>query len=492
MSFEDITVKKLSSLFTRAGTVVLLALFCGMKITQSYHQLYPNQPVLVSKESKNICPLPDSPKNEPPKDIWLTVFVHGIMSVKPHINWNNFMNFFKDKVEGTLYEKTVQLIREDSFFFKNQAMQYRGLHEIDLELKEGNACASMGYMYDEIIKHYGIARNNKYYTFGWSGLLSAKARIQDAKDLFEQLEKEVCKLKKENYTPHIRLVSYSHGGNVALNLALIHKDNFPNSNLFIDELVLVGTPIVQESDYLINDPIFGKVFNVYSLKDRVQPLDLFAANQLFSERIFRPRKGFEVPKKLVQVQLKVTRCKESTIKNTKKFKHSKNLSNPSVVYGRTKLLRDCSPGHSELWFFGWTPMNYRKKFPMYPLPAAAMIPVITYHADKIRKDFKPETTIIADIRPQHNVVLFRERLSNKIHSTVPYIPQKKLGQITDLIMRCKPELYTPGIYGKHIEFAIKRADMFMKTPPTNQAITSGAQPPAAQQYLKQGPIDSTD
>ena len=52
------------------------------------------------------------PYKKPTKDVWLNVFVHGIMSIKPHISWNNFILFLKDEIVGTLYEKTVDECQE--------------------------------------------------------------------------------------------------------------------------------------------------------------------------------------------------------------------------------------------------------------------------------------------------------------------------------------------------------------------------------------------
>ncbi len=61
-------------------------------------------------------------------------------------------------------------------------------------------------MLEEISKHYGINRTNYYYTYGWSGLLSAKSRYNDAKKLFIALEQEVDRLKRQNLNPRIRII----------------------------------------------------------------------------------------------------------------------------------------------------------------------------------------------------------------------------------------------------------------------------------------------
>ena len=398
---------------------------------------------------------------KPKEVVWLNVFVHGIMSIKPHISWNNFMLFMKDKIEGTLYEKTVELMREDPFFFKNQAMQQLGLHRINPELIEGNSSASLSFILDEIGKHYGLDDNNIYYTYGWSGLLSPKTRYRDAMALFQSIDKEVSRLKAQNFDPRVRVFGYSHGGNVGLNLGAVWKKEFPNSQLQIDELVLLGTPIIADTDYLINEKLFKRVYNLYSLHDRIQPLDFFAPNQVFSDRIFRSRKGLTLPDKLIQIQLKVTRCRGQLHNCPRKFEISKDLTRPKVVYGKSNLLRDVSPGHAELWFFGWTPINYRSSYPLYPLPTISFAPVIMHHARKIADSLTPEHSVIADIRPQHDVILFRHNFSHKVHSTVSYIPKEKLEMLSDAILQCKPSLYSNDIYQAHIQDAVRSAQEIM-------------------------------
>lgn len=430
--------------FSRKKTVALLALL-----------------MLTGPKLSVISSTIVQPQTKP--EIWMNVFVHGIMSIKPHLSWSNFMNFFKDEVEGTHYEKTVELMREDPFFFKNQAMQHIGLHQVDPCLIEGNSSASLAFVLDEIGKHYGIEHKNLYYTFGWSGILSAKARLKEARRFLILLERERHRLEKEGFSVKIRLFGYSHGGNVNLNLAAAKRKFRPHSKLVIDEIVNLGTPVISDSDHLINDPMFKKIFHLYSLHDRVQPLDVFAPKQFFSTRQFKARKGFELPDKLVQVQLKVTRCKKSVLTCPKRFPASSDLSKPAVVYGNRGLLRDVSPGHSELWFFGWTPVNYRKNYPLYPLPAVAFAPVILYHAGKISQSFSPKNTIVADIRPEHELILFRKEGDHQVHSTVPYIPKDKLTKLHDAILQCKPELYTDDIYRAHIQDASRNAQQIMTT-----------------------------
>lgn len=400
-----------------------------------------------------------------PRELWLTVFVHGIMSIKPHVSWNNFMLFLRDEIEGTLYEKTVELMREDPFFYKNQAMQRIGLHEVKAKNSTKNASSSLSFVIEEISKYYGIQKPSRYYTFGWTGLLSQKQRYRDAKNLFLALEKEVSRVQMQyRYSKiKVRLIGYSHGGNVILNLGLIHQQEFPHSTLQIDELVLLGTPIIHDTAPLLYDPMFKKVFNLYSRCDRVQKLDCFGTKQLFSYRIFQPEKGCKLPDKLVQIQVKVTRSKKNIPTSPIRHQLSMNFSKPSIVYGKSGLLRDTSPGHFELWFFGWTPVHYRSTYPLYPLPTVSFVPLLTYHGAKISQSLGNETPMIADIRPEQNIILFRSSKDSHIHSTIPYLSPQVLQELKTEILQHKPPLYTDEIYKAHIQDAVRNAQKIMES-----------------------------
>ncbi len=375
----------------------------------------------------------------------------------------------KDKVSGTLYEKTVELMREDPFFYKNQAMQQPGLHPIEPALTEGDSCANLAFVLNAVAHHYNVSpHKNLYYTFGWSGLLSAKSRYQSAKQLFKALQKEVNRLKGENKEVRVRIFGYSHGGNVGLNLARVREQDYPQSTLSIDELVLLGSPIIRETDYLINDPIFKEVYNIYSLRDRVQPLDIFAPKQTFSKRTFHARKEFQLPDKLIQIQLKVTRCKKDACKDPIRYAQSLDLSRRKVVLGKSGLLRDMSPGHMELWFFGWTPVHYRSSYPLHPLPTVAFAPPIMHHARKMAEHILPKHSIIADIRPEHNIILFRRQGKHTIDSTISYLPQDTLDELHTAIHSCKPELYSEDIYKAHVSDALKNARKALEISRSNE------------------------
>ena len=71
-----------------------------------------------------------------------------------------------------------------------------------------------------------------FYIFGWSGDFSFQVRHEAAQRLHKELETLVADYtKKYGHAPFIRLITHSHGGNVALNLATV---DHPNRDWFIN------------------------------------------------------------------------------------------------------------------------------------------------------------------------------------------------------------------------------------------------------------------
>jgi hypothetical protein len=109
------------------------------------------------------------------------------------------------------------------------------------------------------------------YIFGWSGKLDFGVREQAAELLYRELIAVREQYQKEhNITPAIRLITHSHGGNVALNLARIpgKSDDF-----CIDELILLACPVQHQTASLIKNSMFKKIFCIYSKLDMCQILD---------------------------------------------------------------------------------------------------------------------------------------------------------------------------------------------------------------------------
>ncbi len=403
------------------------------------------------------------PQKSAEKETWIVVFVHGIMSIQPHVNAANFIRFITDDVQQTTYSKTVELMRNDPIFYKNQAMQGFGLQKIDThDRTPGNGASALANVLNKVTEQcYPTKKvDAHYYTFGWSGLLSVKQRYADAKQLFIALEKEAAGFRARGINPKVKVIGYSHGGNVVLNLGAVAEE-FPNSNLSIDEAIFWGMPVQKETDACINSPVFKKIYHFYSSSDRVQKLDCFSFKRFFSRRIFKNR-GHRVvlPKKLVQIQIKLTRNAVHTRKNKKQFEHTYDFTDGAVVSGKSHLLRDSSPGHAELWFFGWSPVHYRPTFALAPLPAIALVPFFMYILESIEPYTQPENPIIIDVRPEHGLALIKNVKRKKFYSVVNFVQPDKFKELQELALMFKPENYDESRFKDHIYTAFKEAKRY--------------------------------
>lgn len=107
-----------------------------------------------------------------------------------------------------------------------------------------------------------------FYAFGWSGKLSCKERIKWAQRLAQELEKlSQMYTEKDGIEPIIRVVTFSHGGNVALNLA-----QFLPEDMSV-ELILIANPIQNDTEHFVLSDSFSKVYMIYSCKDLMQVID---------------------------------------------------------------------------------------------------------------------------------------------------------------------------------------------------------------------------
>ena len=139
-----------------------------------------------------------------------------------------------------------------------------------------------------------------FYLFGWSGALSFKERESAARKLYTDL-----KVIRENYIkiygtePKIRILSHSHGGNIALLLAHVKDQN--DTHFLINELVLLACPVQTQTVAYASGSTFGKVYSLYSMLDVLQVCDPQGLQKekhekhvpLFSERFFPAHEKIE-------------------------------------------------------------------------------------------------------------------------------------------------------------------------------------------------------
>lgn len=147
-----------------------------------------------------------------------------------------------------------------------------------------------------------------FYIFGWSGDLSFQERHKAALLLHQDLENLVASYTRTyGHAPCIRIITHSHGGNVALNLATIPHTN---KDWFINELILLACPVQHKTEHLIASPLFGKVYSFYSTLDSIQvadPQGLYKKERQPNDKGIFSQRRFPDHEKLIQVKIRVNK-----------------------------------------------------------------------------------------------------------------------------------------------------------------------------------------
>lgn len=374
--------------------------------------------------------LHSAPEESSQQQVWMTVFIHG--AIKAEWARYSLFNVMCGTVEDSIYSKAVTNVRNDSFFYRLHAIQNIGLKKINMEKKTWCGACATAHAYEQITAlNQPRDDTNYYYTFGWSGLCSRSIRYHDGQMLYDSLCKEVQLLQqKHNVTPHIRLICYSHGGNVCLSMAKAYRNKSGQPCLKIDEVIFIGVPILYETDYLVKDPMFGSIYHLYSPDDMIQTSDFFSFKRLFSNRRFHKRGTFSPPSNLTQVSVNVMNYAP---RNRSKPVPDKITDN----YSRKKI-KKCSmnPGHSELWYLGWTPAWYRERFPLYPLPVVVFT---SYLINAIKQEPTLTQDVELTIHPQQERMQIRnKRDSFQKAINKPFVPRDSLKAINEQLKPFKP------------------------------------------------------
>ena len=385
----------------------------------------------------------------------MTIFVHG--TIKPaEFSLSSLVKVMSDRTDNTLYSRAVHYMRNDPVLFQGHAVQELGLRPIIMtEDAPHKTARTVAQIYDIQNKALQISDVPQlYYTFGWSGLLSQTKRYVAAEDLYHQLTKELKNLEKIHLKPFIRIVSFSHGGNVVLNLSAVqNSDPFVKKPLVIDELVSISTPIQRETDHLVADPMFKAVYHLYSKEDNIQMLDLFSSQQFFSKRQFTQRSSFYVPEKLHQIRVRTTR----KVKWKDKIK---DITAPYQVLDKRRVrLVHKDPKHTEMWSFKWGAHWYRDSFPLSPLPIMAFAPSIIHTLKTYQPDRRNITFDIA--MTEYGAIIKQRRQMFK--QAVPFVGKEIYSTIMQLTKEQRPKGYTPEKQEEHVALALQKArDDLMK------------------------------
>ena len=376
-----------------------------------------------------------------PNQINVNIFIHG--TIKPFLKARNIATILGQDVLNTPYASFNKFMRKSDYLKKYQAVQELGLKKIDLDKMEpGNGAAAIANLYSFFEDAPSI-----FYTFGWSGLLSYKIREETALDLYNQIDQLVNELKNEGYNPKINLITYSHGGTVALNIGKVAPPNQHKINL-----ITLGMPVQKDTDHLCDSPIFENIYHFYSTSDYVQPIDHTSSEFFSCHRKFHTRKDFVVPNKLKQIKIGVIK----TALNTKK--HNKKCPPESLI----KKGYHQNPGHSELWILGWSASGYRKDYPLYPMPIVVFTPLLTRYIDK----FNAITDMAIDINPLQEEIVVSD-LRSGTSETEPFITYEQFQALKSEFLR----FFTPNVDLKDLKQKTRKAAQkyaFFKHDPCNK------------------------
>lgn len=373
------------------------------------------------------------------KDLWATIFIHG--TIKSHLSMRNIATIWQGNVSKSAYATISRYFREHPIFKTQQAMQGIGLQRITFnDVINGSGAAATAHVVDYFTKQLRPNEKNFYYTFGWSGLLSATTRKKAASKLYHklvQLKEQACRQDKNL---RLRIIAFSHGGNVALNLA--NLENEYKRGLAINELILLAMPVQQDTDFLVTHPMFcGWIYHLYSFNDLVQGLDHISSNYFTCHHKFTPRRDFCLPDNLVQVEVSVT-----------------NVIETACVYRRTKQqgkmpvqTYHINPGHSEFWTFGWAPRGYRNYFPLYPQPIVVFVPHLVHAAQQAVNKGHRDLTL--DIKPARELITI---IANKYCYNMPFVKQERLQHMRKKLSNLfAPYYYTLADYRQLIKNGLR-------------------------------------
>ena len=355
------------------------------------------------------------------KDQWITILVHGNISIKPFLSYKNIRNLMFDAIDQSEYQFAADSIRLDPFFYGVQQMQPIGLLPINKQsCKKGDACAAFTNIFDELISYTKKEEENDYYTFGWSGLMSHTKRLEEALFFYDELVKLIELYQNKNIYPKIRLIGYSHGGNVCLNLANAYQKNILKKLTSIDQLILLGMPVQTENAYLVESNLFKKVYHFYSTADKMQRIDFFSFKRFFSRKRFKNIKT----ENLTQIEV-------------------------SLIQGK----KDFSPGHTELWFFGWTAFNYRKDFPLYPFSLVHILPLLLESIEQ----HEPKKHLMLTLYPQEERLTLahkKNKRDKKIVKNYSFLSREEHKKLGEKALAYSPDSYTMADENEHIRLAL--------------------------------------
>lgn len=163
----------------------------------------------------------------------------------------------------------------------------------------------------DVLEKKSPKRYNKdhFYIFGWDGTVDFTVRKKMAKKLYNKIKKRLRNYKTDlGVYPKLQIITFSHGGNIALQLSDF-LPFFNNDSIDLD-LVLIGCPVQAATENLIDCPHFSHITVISSNGDVIQRMDphnLYGPKRDKKTRVFS-RRFFDVCDLDQSVQNKISQC----------------------------------------------------------------------------------------------------------------------------------------------------------------------------------------
>jgi len=382
-----------------------------------------------------------------PYNAVMTIFVHGTIK-PPELSFSDLIKIVRDKIDNTIYSRVILEMRTDPDLYQGQIMQGLGL--IPINEKSHQTVQAVKKMYDHQLALLG--KNTvpqHFYTFGWDGLLSWSKRYKQSEFFYEELHQEVTRLKQLGIKPFIRIITFSHGGNVALNLSIVKEQDTQKrvQDLTVDELIMLAVPVQAETDQQIASSFFRKIYHYYSNEDSIQTMDFFSSQRLWSRRFFSSSHEYTVPQSVTQVQLRIT-------KRISGLKHVQTLEERLEKFFKARRLAHKNPTHTEMWHFQWAANWYRTTFPLNPVPIVALIPSIIHTITTHMPDHKH---IIFDYSPTAPGVLLKNYFKRSSKEVVAFLDPTEQDYLWKIAQAAKPVNFSLEEQKNKMALALKRA-----------------------------------
>ncbi len=208
------------------------------------------------------------------------LLVLSILNITP----TNYSNYHPDQwvniyIHGTYPGPRLILDHFDCFFFGKIGLNHiSALPQTNLFLQlVKNLCNSDP-------KRFSF---DHFYTFAWSGALCFPARKKAGMILYNKLNDLILDYKKKyDYYPKIRIITFSHGGNVALNM--IQFLPFLQDKHIELELVIIACPVQEPLASYIKNPEIDFIYSISTEGDYIQKLDFYqhGGKYQFSNQLF--------------------------------------------------------------------------------------------------------------------------------------------------------------------------------------------------------------